>query len=124
MSTECVVNFGKFNLNKEKNDFSLSQLLEHRTWTGWIKQQTLILTDLESGTSEVQVQTDVVSGEHPRPSPSFPHHLTCSQVAGSFPSPGVLGPRSNHEATPPDHSASLGHLCLPKSHGARSCPQH
>ena len=88
MSPECVVNFGKFNLNKEKNDFSLSQLLEHRTWTGWIKQQTLILTALESGTSKVQVQADV-SGEHPRPTPSFPRHLTWGQGAGSFPSPGV-----------------------------------
>ena len=89
MSPECVVNFGKFNLNKEKNDFSLSQLLEHRTWTGWIKQQTLILTDLESGTSEVQVQADVVSGEHSSPTLSFLHPLTWGQCAGRFPSPGV-----------------------------------
>ena len=89
MSTECVVNFGKFNLNKEKNDFSLSQLLEHRTWTGWIKQQTLILTDLESGMCEVQVQADVVSEEHESPTPSLPNQLTWDQCAGRFPSPGV-----------------------------------
>ena len=88
MSTEYIVNAGKFNLNKEKIEFSLCDLLEHRTWTGQIKQQTLILTALESGTSKVQVQADV-SGEHPRPTPSFPRHLTWGQGTGSFPSPGV-----------------------------------
>ena len=74
MSTECIVNAGKFNLNKEKIEFTLYDMLEHRTWTGRIKQQRLILTALESGTSKVQVQVDV-SGEHPRPTQSFPSHL-------------------------------------------------
>ena len=31
MNTEGIVNVGKFNLNKEKNDFSLCPLLENYT---------------------------------------------------------------------------------------------
>ena len=49
MNTEGIVNVGKFNLNKEKNDFHPCPMLEHIRWTRQIKQQTLILTDLESG---------------------------------------------------------------------------
>ena len=64
-------------------------LLEQRTWEGRNKPQTLILKVLDSGTPEVQVQADVVSGEQPRPSLFFSRHLTWGHGTGSFPSPGV-----------------------------------
>ena len=89
MNTEGIVHVGKFKLIKEKNYLSPCPLLEHHTWAGQIKQQTLILTDLVFGLSEVQVQEAVVSGELPHPTPSFPRHFKTGQGAKSFPSPGV-----------------------------------
>ena len=60
--------------------------------TLWIKQQTLILTALEVGMSEVQVQADVVSGEHhvlPHPFPITSHG---ARVQGTFPVLVYKGP--------------------------------
>ena len=68
---------------------TLCPLLGHRTWSVWIKQQTLIPTVLESGKPEVQVQVDVVSRECPHPTASFPQKLTLAHGAVSFPSPNV-----------------------------------
>ena len=85
MSTECVVNIGKFYYNKEKNGKNSWNIIHGLGRSN----KTLILTDLESGSSEVQVQEAVVSGEHPHPTPSFPHHLTWGQSVGRFPSPAV-----------------------------------
>ena len=74
---------------RDETLFKCFWVMSLHSQTLWIKQQTLILTALEYGMSGVQVQADVVSGENPRPSPSFPCHLIWGPEAGSFPSPSV-----------------------------------
>ena len=49
-----------------------------------IKERPSFPIVLESVTSDIQVHADVVSGEHPRPSQSFPCHLTWSRTHGDF----------------------------------------
>ena len=53
-------------------------LLEHHRNRG-NKQQIPIPTVLESGKSEVQMPTDLVSGERPHPKAPFPSHLAWRQ---------------------------------------------
>ena len=65
--------------------------------------------------SEVQVQEAVVSGEHPHPTPSFPHHLTWGQGAGTFPVQEYKGLSDNEDA-PPDVTATLRPHLLPASY--------
>ena len=64
-------------------------VLSPQSQAGWIKKATLIIPALESGTSEVQVQADVVSGVPPHPSRYLPFYLTWGLEAKSFPKPGI-----------------------------------
>ena len=66
-------------------------LLKHPTWTGQIKQQTLILTVLESGASEVQVQVCCLENTHVLARP-FPITSHGARVQGAFPVLVYKGP--------------------------------